>query len=102
MALINFRSTSILKAFILHAFVSAITAALALEVRMRLENKSSDLFKYISGITPEHGISGLHKILFTIIATFIIYIVINNLMYFIIGWGEDMIVSEKTKGLKYF
>ena len=102
MALINFRPTSLVKAFILHAFVSAITAALVVEVRMRLENKSSDLFKYISNITPENGISGLHKILFTIIITFIIYIVINNFMYFFVGWGEDMIVSEKTKVMKYF
>ena len=102
MALINFRPTSFIKAFFLHAFVSAITAALAIEVRIQLENKSSNLFKYISNITPEDGINGLHKIIFTIITTFIIYIIINNLMYFLVGWGEDMIVSKKTKVMKYF
>ena len=102
MALINFRPTSFIKAFFLHAFVSAITAALDIEVRIQLENKSSNLFKYISNITPEDGINGLHKIIFTIITTFIIYIIINNLMYFLVGWGEDMIVSKKTKVMKYF
>ena len=74
MALINFRPTSFIKAFFLHAFVSAITAALAIEVRIQLENKSSNLFKYISNITPEDGINGLHKIIFTIIFSSIFFI----------------------------
>jgi hypothetical protein len=94
MALLNFRSTSYLKAFILYAFISAIAAALAVEVRVTLENKNSKLFNYMNNITPEPGVSSINKIIITIIMTFFIYIFVTHIMYFVFGWGDELLVSK--------
>jgi len=101
MAVLNFRSTSYLKAFTLYAVVAAIAAALAVEVRMKLEDKNSGFFKFMDPLTPEPGVSAINKILITIIMTFIIYIIIDNLMYFIFGWGGGMLVAKRVKQRKY-
>ena len=101
MAIIDFRSTSYLKAFILYASIAAIASTFAIEIRLSLEDKQSSLFKMVAPLTPENGINDIHKILVTILITFITSIIIYHLMYFIFGWGGGMIVSKNRIYGKY-
>ena len=101
MAIIDFRSTSYLKAFILYSLVTAISASLAIEIRLAFEDKDSQLFKFINPLTAETGISKLHICLATVLITFLASIIIYNLMYLIFGWGGGMIVREHKRYGKY-
>ena len=102
MALINFRSTSYLRAFILYAIVAAIGATLAVESRIALNQKASHLYKYIDPLTAPTGISNFIKMIVTLIITFVVSIFIYNFMYFVFGWGGGMLVSKNKKSRKYF
>jgi len=96
MAIINFRSTSYFNAFILYASVTAIATTLAIEIRLSLENEQSRLFNFIAPLTPEIGINSFHKIIVTLLITFISSIIIYYLMYIIFGWGGGMLVSKNS------
>ena len=102
MGLINFRSTSFLKAFILYAIVTAISASLAIEIRLSMENEKSHIYKLVNPLTPENGITHIHKIAATIFITFIASIIIYHIMYFIFGWGGGMLVKNLPIYGKYF
>jgi len=97
MSIFNFRSTTYFKAFILYAFVSAIVTHLAIEFRSDLDKKNSLLFHLINPLTKEKGISHIHKLIFSIIITFIVSIFVYFSMHFIFGWGGGMIVKMNNK-----
>jgi hypothetical protein len=101
MAIIDFRSTSFLKAFILYSSVIAIATTLAIEFRITLENDKSRLFNLIADFTPETGINSLHKLFVTILITFVASIIIYHIMYLIFGWGGGMIVLKNKQYGKY-
>ena len=97
MTLFNFRSTTYFKAFILYAFVSAIVTHLAIEFRSNLDRKNSLLFHLINPLTKEKGINHVHKLIFSVIITFIISIFVYISMHFIFGWGGGMLVKTNKK-----
>ena len=82
MAVVNFRSTTYFKAFLLYAFISAIIAHLAIMLHVNL-NERSTLFNFINPLTPEKGISHTHQFLIGTLISFIIGFLIYNIMYFL-------------------
>ena len=102
MALINYRGTTFVRAFFLYALVAALAATFAIEIRLQLENKDSKLFKIIAPLTPESGISHLHKLIAATLITFGTSVIIYHLMYIIFGWGGGMVLDKNRIGkIKY-
>ena len=103
MAVVNFRSTTYFKAFLLYAFISAIIAHLAIMLHVNL-NERSTLFNFISPLTPEKGISHTHQFLIGTFISFIIGFLIYNIMYFLFGWGGGMVVPiiSNKRGKKVY
>jgi hypothetical protein len=96
MALINFRSTTYFKAFLLYAFISSIIAHLAIMLHVSL-NEKSQLYNFINPLTPEKGINHTNQFIIGTIISFVIGFFIYNIMYFLFGWGGGMIVPMTSK-----
>ena len=92
MALISgFRSTSVLKAFILNSIASSLVIIIALTVKTRFDtfsNKNDKDTQYVKQHT------NLKSILLTVTATFISSMLAYTAMYFIFGYGGGMLVNS--------
>ena len=102
MSLFDLRSTTYFKAFILYAMAAAISASLAVEFRLSLQDKDTSLFKFIDPLTQAKGISDTYKIIATVIITFFTSILVYNFMHFVFGWGNGLLASKKPQGRSYF
>ena len=76
----TFRATSYLKAFVLNALVGGIITALAIELRLQLEDNSSKYYKFWMNVYNVKSLQTTHKLITTFILTsmvglFIIYFV---------------------------
>ena len=101
MALINYTSTTYLKAFILYAIVAALITGIGVHLRLLLEDPHSELYILLAPLTPEIGINKTHKLILSILISFFASIIIYHIMYFIFGWGGGMLVSSKKTLQKY-
>ena len=86
--IINFRPTTIRKAFLLNAFILACIAALSIELRHQLDK-----------IQQTKGLAEYMKLLITMIGTFIISIIIYLISRILFGFGGGMLTSHKVKTL---
>lgn len=94
----NFKSTTFINAFILNALSTALIAAIAIELRLRLNNKKSDIYYFFNKIL--HG-KDLHdyqvfsiELVITFIAAFLVYLLLHVLFDF--GGGMLIDSSEGT------
>lgn len=102
MSLINFRSTTYIKAFFLYAIVAALATSISVHLRVELDNKDSQLYKIFSPIVRQKDIDTAHKFFITLIIGFFASFIIYHLMLFLIGWGGGMIINTKQIGsIKY-
>lgn len=67
-------------------------AALAVEIRLMIENKNSKLHKYIKQITKLDELRTNHKVFFTILITFISAVIIL-LIIFTINYIFDKVIK---------
>ena len=79
----NLRATTIKKAFLLNAIVLALIASLSIELRRYL-----DIRKETKSLTD------IHKIIITMIGTFIIGIIIYIIIRYLFGFGEGLLASK--------
>ena len=87
--LINFRATTIRKAFILNALVLCIIAALSIELR-----------RYLDKLSETKGLKEYQKMLITVVGTFFIGIIIYMLTRVVFGFGDGLLAN--TNFYKYF
>ncbi len=83
----NFQATSYNKAFILNAIVGAVICALAIELRLTLENDKTTYYDFWLSFYNEKKLSIVYKFLTTLLVTFIVSILVYYSMYFIFYYG---------------
>ena len=80
----NFRATSYLKAFILNALIGGIITALAIELRLQLEDNSSNYYKFWMNVYNVKSLHIKHKLITTFISTSIVGFTIYILFFYIL------------------
>ena len=80
---IDFRATSIWKAFLLNAIVLASIATLSIELR-----------RYLDIQEETKGLSTTRKVIITMLGTFLIGIIIYIIIRSIFGFGEGLLACE--------
>ena len=81
--IIDFRATSIWKAFLLNAIVLASIATLSIELR-----------RYLDIQEETKGLSTSRKVVITMLGTFLIGIIIYVIVRTLFGFGEGLIACE--------
>lgn len=97
----NFTSSSILKAFILNALLGALICALAIELRLTLENEKTLYYGFWSNIYNEKKLSIIHKFLATFIITIIVSLLAYHLFYLLFSFGGGQLSNIKIKSANY-
>ena len=88
---IDFRATSIWRAFVLNAVVLACIATLSIELRRYLDIKEET-----------KGLSTTRKVLITMLGTFIIGIIIYVIVRQLFGFGEGLLACEPFSKTFFF
>ena len=96
----NFQATTYTNAFILNAIVGAIICALAIELRITLENDKNSYYGFWSNVYNEKKLSQLHKFATTVLVTFIVSIVVYYSMYFLFLYGGGQLSNNKLHSAK--
>lgn len=87
MPIVNFKSTTVWKAFTLNALASSIIIVLAIVIKSKLDKYTIEKNK----ITRESTLASVsYTFLFTFISTFLAY----ALMFFIFGFGSGMLAQN--------
>ena len=81
--IIDFRATSIWKAFILNAIVLCCIATASIELR-----------RYLDVEEETKGLSTSRKVIITMLGTFLIGMIIYVIIRFIFGFGEGLLACE--------
>jgi hypothetical protein len=96
----NFRSTSLVNAFVLNALLAAIISTLTVELRHRLEDKRSFTYVFFNRIfgnfTKMKILDETQKVLIVFIAAFTCAIIAYNFMFYLFGFGGGMLTSSKN------
>jgi len=83
----TFKATSYFKAFLLNALVGAIICAMAIELRLLLENEKTSYYGFWSRIYNVKQLNQLNKLVTTLFITFVVSIIVYHLMYFVFLFG---------------
>ena len=89
----NFRATSYLKAFILNALIGGIITALAIELRLQLEDNSSKYYKFWMNVYNVKSLHIKHKLITTFISTSIVALLIYILFWILVP--EALTTADK-------
>ena len=96
----RFRATTFAKAFVLNAIASAAIAALAIEMRIQLDDERQPVYSYFSSLFGG-GLSEMQKIGIVFSTAFICAIVVYHLMYLTVGFGGGMVAGRAYRGPRY-
>ena len=94
----SFRATTLFKAFLINAFVSAIIATIIVEVRYTIESGKGDLYEYIREIFnsgQEYGTNELSKVRSTFLIGFLVTLFLYNALYVLIAYGGGSVAPNK-------
>ena len=94
----SFRATTLFKAFLINAFVSAIIATIIVEVRYTIESDKGELYEYIRNIFnsgQEYGTSTINKVRSTFLIGFLVTLALYNVLYILIAYGGGMLAPNK-------
>ena len=98
----KFRSTSLFKAFILNAVITAITSALLVELRLQLQDNKKTFFKnYITKVVKPDKNNNLHnyqKVLAVFITGIVVSFIVYNIMYYFLSFGGGMLTMKGKPG----
>jgi hypothetical protein len=83
----NFKATSYFKAFMLNAIVGAIICAMAIELRLRLEDEKTVYYGFWSRVYNEKKLNNWHKLVTTLFITFVVSLIVYHFMYFVFLFG---------------
>lgn len=96
----SFRATTLFNAFILNALAGAAVAALAIEMRIQLDDDKRPIYGYFSNLLGG-GISEMQKVLIVFGTAFIGAFVVYNIMYALVAFGGGMLAGN-GKDASYF
>jgi len=82
--IVNFRPTTIRKAFLLNAFILACIAALSIELR-----------RWLDELQETKGLANYKKLIITLLGTYLIAICIYLLGRVLFGFGGGMLTAHK-------
>ena len=103
MPLYTFRATSFFKGFLINAFISALIAAIIIELRVSYESKGE--FKWLyEKIVPPDRFRGdpRKKIIITFFNGFIISMLVYISFYFITGFGGGFIIPKDIDKINFW
>jgi len=83
----TFKATSYFKAFILNALVAGIITALAIELRLQLEDNTSKYYKFWTNIYKVKTLGESHKLVSTFFITFVVALVAYHSFFFLFLYG---------------
>ena len=98
----NFRATTYLRAFILNAIATAAIAALAIEMRMQLNNKLSKTYGYFNDILMKHELTELDKVLIVFATGFLGAVLVYHLMFIFVAFGGGLLAPQKSVYGRYY
>ncbi len=93
----RFRATSIFRAFLINAFVSALVATIIVEVRYAIEKGKGDLYNSIR-YTFNSGNpwnDDLSKMKSTFVIGFLVTLLLYNILYIVVAYGGGSVASKK-------
>jgi len=93
----KFRATTYAKAFILNAIACAAVAALAIEMRIQLDDEKQPVYSYFSSLLGG-GLSEMQKVGIVFSTAFIGAIIVYHLMYMFVGFGGGMLTTKTYRG----
>lgn len=93
----NFKSTTFINAFILNALATALIAAIAIELRLQLDNKNSDLYYFFNKTLHGDDLHDYQAFLIELIITFIAAFLVYLLLHVLFDFGGGMLI-ENSKG----
>jgi hypothetical protein len=98
----HYRATTFFRAFILNAIVTAAVAALAIEMRMQLNNKFSRTYGYFNDIFVEHDLNEWDKILIVFATGFLGAVLVYHLMFAFVAYGGGLLAPKKFERRRYY
>ena len=93
----NFRATTISKAFILNAFVSACVVILAIEIRRIFEDENNVVYGYFNNLYGTKKLSEVQIVTIVFPATLISALFVYIIMYILFEYGGNFLVSPTRK-----
>lgn len=98
----SFKATSYFKAFILNALVAGIITALAIELRLQLEDNTSNYYKFWVNVYNVKKLKESHKLLVSFIITFVVALIAYHSFFllFLYGGGQLNLINENIASLK--
>ena len=92
----TFKATSYFKAFILNALVAGIITALAIELRLELEDNTSQYYKFWVNVYDVKKLKESHKLIVSFFITFIVALIAYHSFFFLFlyGGGQLNLINE--------
>lgn len=87
----NLKATSYLKAFILNALLGGIITALAIELRLRLEDNTSKYYKFWTNVYNVKSLHIRHKLITTFLLTSIVGLFSYLLFFYLFLYGGGQV-----------
>jgi hypothetical protein len=98
----SFKAESYLKAFLLNGLIAGLITALAIEVRLILDDPKSKYYKFWSTIYRIKVLKRSHKLLTTFITTFFVALITYNLFFLLFFYGGGQLNLVKTDNVITF
>jgi hypothetical protein len=97
----NFRATTYSKAFILNAIATAAIAALAIEIRLALDDKQNPIYSYFNILIGRRKLGDIEKSTIVFFTAFLGAGLVYHLMYMFVGYGGGLIAPSMPSA-KYY
>ena len=96
----SFRATTIFKAFLINAFLSALIATIIVEVRYIIEYGKGPIYEHIRRFLNGGNdfATAINKVTSTFVIGFLVTMLIYNTLYIFIEYGGGLVSPE---GVKY-
>jgi len=98
----HYRATTFFRAFILNAIATAAIAALAIEMRMQLDNKYSKTYGYFNDMLMKHDLSELDKIIIVFVTGFLGAVLVYHMMFAFVAYGGGLLAPQKFDPRRYY
>ena len=97
----SFRATTIFKAFLINAFLSALIATIIVEVRYIIEYGKGPVYKNIRKFFNGGNdfVSEINKVTSTFVIGFLVTMLLYNFLYIFIEYGGGLLTQPKSRYL---
>lgn len=93
----KFKANTLLKAFILNALATALIAAIAIEMRMQLNEVNSNAYFYANNLFGGKKMEESQKFITVFGVTFLVGLIVYHIMYWLFQFGGGMMVNDNIK-----